>query len=131
MYRTLLKNILHNLRNSGYLRIYYDYVPDKGAQAINEAIGLLEKGDHAAALSILEDRRSDTRSDNAYAVALFYAGRENEALQVLETAAARGDEAAARNLDQLHTILAQRAAYEAWLHEWDAFNEKTHNNNNL
>ena len=129
VYRTLLKNILHNLRNSGYLRIYYDYVPDKSAQAINEAIGLLEKGDTAAALRILEGKRSDARSDNAYAVALFYTGREDEALQVLETATARGDEAAARNLSQLRTILTQRAAYEAWLREWGAFTEKTHNNN--
>ena len=131
VYRSLLKNILHNLRNSGYLRIYYDYVPDKSAQAINEAIGLLEKGDPAAALIILEGKRNDARSDNAYAVALFQAGREDEALRVLETAAARGDEAAARNLGQLRAILAQRAAYEAWLREWEAFTEKTQNNNNL
>jgi hypothetical protein len=131
VYRILLQNVLHNLRNSGYLRIYYDYVPDRSAQEINEAIGLIEAGDSKAALQILERKRGDNRSDNAYAVALFYDGRENEALQVLEAAAARGDEAAARNLAQLQSIREQRASYEAWLREMEAFNGKTHNNNNL
>ena len=118
VYKALLKNVLHNLRNSGYLRIYYDYVPDKGAQEINEAIGLLEAGDYRGALEKLESKRGDNRSDNAYAVALFYNGREDEALRVLETVAARGDEAAAQNLRQIRSILEQRAAYETWQREW-------------
>jgi hypothetical protein len=126
VYKALLKNVLHNLRNSGYLRIYYDYVPDKSAQEINEAIGLLEAGDHRGALEKLEAKRGDNRSDNAYAVALFYNGREDEALKVLEAAAARGDEAAARNLEQLKTIRAQRAAYKAWQDEWNDFTRQIH-----
>ena len=121
VYRALLQNVLHNLRNSGYLRIYYDYVPDKSAQEINRAIDMLEAGDHQAALKALEAKRGDPRSDNAYAVALFYDGREDEALAVLEAAAARGDEGAARNLAQLRDIRAQRAAYEAYLIEYDKF----------
>ena len=124
LYRSLLKNVLHNLRNSGYLRIYYDYVPDRSAQEINEAIGLLENGDHEAALEILRQKRSDPRSDNAYAVALFYAGREDEAFSILEKAAARGDEPAARNLDQLRSIRRQRAAYEAYLQALNDYHGK-------
>jgi len=124
VYKALLKNVLHNLRNSGYLRIYYDYVPDKGAQEINEAIGLLEDKQYEAALQALERKRGDNRSDNAYAVVLFYNGREDEALQVLATAAARGDEAAARNLEQLNRIREQRAAYEAYREEMKNFNQQ-------
>jgi hypothetical protein len=127
VYRALLRNVLHNLRNSGYLRIYYDYVPDKGAQEINAAIDLLEKGEYADALKALEAKRSDPRSDNAYAVALFWNGQEDASLRILETAAGRGDEAAARNLRQLLLIREQRAAYEAWRQEWEAFQQKYNN----
>ena len=124
LYRSLLKNVLHNLRNSGYLRIYYDYVPDRSAQEINEAIGLLENGNHEAALEILRQKRSDPRSDNAYAVALFFAGREDEAVSILEQAAARGDGPAARNLARLRSIRQQRAAYEAYLQALNEYHGK-------
>lgn len=131
MYKALLKNVLHNLRNSGYLRIYYDYVPDKSAQEINDAIGLLESGDYETALRRLEAKRGDNRSDNAYAVALFYNGREEEALRILEAAAARGDDAAARNLAQLQRIRLERAAYEAYQTEMKGFNQYLHLNKTL
>jgi len=131
VYKALLKNVLHNLRNSGYLRIYYDYVPDKSAQEINDAIGLLESGDYETALRRLEAKRGDNRSDNAYAVALFYNGREEEALRILEAAAARGDDAAARNLAQLQRIRLERAAYEAYQTEMKGFNQYLHLNKTL
>ena len=121
VYRLLLQNVLHNLRNSGYIRIYFDYVPDRSAQEINRAIDCLEAGDNEGALLILEGKRGDPRSDNAYAVALYNDGREDEALAVLEAAAARGDEAAARNLAQMRAIREQRAAYEAYHREWEDF----------
>ena len=130
VYKALLRNVLHNLRNSGYLRIYYDYVPDRSAQEINEAIALMEAGDNKAALDILERKRGDARSDNAYAVALFNDRREAEAMRVLEAASARGDEAAARNLSQLRTILAQRAAWQAYRDECDAFSRQIQQHNN-
>lgn len=128
VYRILLQNFMHNLRNSGYIRIYFDYVPDKGAQEINRAIDYMEAGDNDTALRILEGKRGDSRSDNAYAVALFNDGREDEALTVLEAAAARGDEAAARNLAQLRAIRAQRSAYEAYLSEWEEYTDNINNN---
>ncbi len=120
LYKTLRENLLSDQRNSGYLRIYYDYVPDDGARRINEGIRLLESKDYRAALSTLEALKDDPRSLNAYAVALFYNGRETEALEILRRAAAT-DEAAARNLQQLEQHLAQRKAYEDYLKDMEEY----------
>lgn len=125
LFKKLKANVLHDQRNSGYLRIYYDYVPDESAREINAAIDLLAAGDYAGALKALEAKRDDPRSDNAYAVALFYNGREAEALRMLRKAAAAGDESASRNLMQLEEIARQRAAYEQYRSEMEAYNRLT------
>lgn len=119
-YKLLRENILGDQRNSGYLRIYYDYVPDESAREINEGIKLLEQKDYAAALKALEAKKDDPRSLNAYAVALFYNGREAEALELLRKASAE-DESAARNLAQLERIMEQRAAYEKYLKDMEEY----------
>ncbi len=121
LFKKLKANVLHDQRNSGYLRIYYDYVPDERAREINAAIDQLASGDYAGALKALEAKRDDPRSDNAYAVALFYNGREAEALEMLRKAAAAGDESASRNLMQLEEIARQRAAYEQYRSEMEAY----------
>ncbi|MBO4742516.1 MAG: hypothetical protein J5533_02670, partial [Bacteroidales bacterium] len=87
---------------------------------INEGIALLEKKDYAAALEILEAKKDDPRSLNAYAVALFYNGRESEAMDVLRKASAT-DESAAANLRQLEDIAAKRAAYEQYLRDMQEY----------
>lgn len=117
----LRAHILHDQRNSGYLRVYYDYVPDESAREINAAIDLMAAGDYAGALKTLEAVRDDARSDNAYAVALFYNGREAEALRMLRKAAEAGDESASRNLMQLEDIARQRAAYEQYRSEMELY----------
>ena len=119
-YTSLRDHILANQRNSGYLRIYYDYVPDESAREINEGIALLEKKDYAAALEVLEAKKDDPRSLNAYAVALFYNGREQEAMELLRQASAT-DESAAANLRQLEDIAAKRAAYEQYLRDMQEY----------
>lgn len=108
LFAKLKTNVLQDQRNSGYLRIYYDYVPDEGARDINSAIDLMASGDYAGALKALETMRDDPRSDNAYAIALFYNGREAEALEMLKKAAAEGDESASRNLMQLEEVLRNK-----------------------
>jgi len=121
LFAKLKANVLHDQRNSGYLRIYYDYVPDESAREINAAIDLMAAGDYAGALKALEAKRDDARSDNAYAIALFYNGREAEALRMLRKAAAEGDESASRNLMQLEEIARQRAAYEQYRSEMEQY----------
>lgn len=95
----LLKDeLLSDQRNSGYIRIYYDYVPDESARTINNGIAALSRGEYALALELLESVKDDGRGVNALAVALWYNSREEEAVALLRSAAAAGDSAAARNL---------------------------------
>ena len=108
LYAKLKANVLQDQRNSGYLRIYYDYVPDESAREINSAIDMMASGDYAGALKVLETKRNDPRSANAYAIALFYNGREADALEVLRKAAEAGDESASRNMMQLEEYLRSK-----------------------
>lgn len=98
------EHILKDQRNSGYIRIYYDYVPDKAAATINEASELLttDCGDcHREALRLLQTVRHDERAQNALGVALWLCGQKTEALQCLRQAAASGNADAQKNLKEL------------------------------
>ena len=98
------EHILKDLRNSGYIRIYFDYVPDKAAATINEASELLttDCGDcHREALRLLQTVRTDERAQNALGVALWLNGQKDEALSVFRRAAAKGNADAIKNLKQL------------------------------
>ena len=111
VYRTLLHNVLHDQRNSGYLRIYFDYVPDQEALDINKAIDAIEAKDYKSAIAQLEALRDDPRSDNAYATALWFDGQREKALEVLEGAAARGDADAQANLERMRSYLEALEKY--------------------
>ena len=103
-WRWLRDSVLADQRNSGYLRIYYDYKPDSAAITINRAIGLLRQGRHAEALALLRTVSHDDRAQNALGVACFYAGNREEALSRLTRAADSGDACARENLRQLRLI---------------------------
>ena len=98
------EHILADQRNSGYIRIYYDYVPDTNAKVINEASELLttDCGDcHQEALRLLQGVRGDQRAQNALGVALWLTGSQTEAMDCFRRAAADGNADAAENLRQL------------------------------
>ena len=97
-YRYLCREALPELRNAGYVRIYYDNAPDRVAIVINRAIGLLTGGYPAEALAMLETVAYDPRSYNALGNACYVNGDIARALNYLQRAAQAGDEAAARNL---------------------------------
>ena len=100
-YKNLKDNVLSDQRNSGYLRIYYDYVPDAAAKTINHASELLREERYAEALVELRRVESDPRAQNALGVALYMTGRKEESLRHFRAAAALGNAEARRNLDQL------------------------------
>ncbi|MCC8072232.1 MAG: hypothetical protein LIO90_10590 [Bacteroidales bacterium] len=100
-YSYLRDNVLSDQRNSGYLRIYYDYVPDWVAAVINGASPRLGTTDNAAALAELQRVSFDPRSWNALGVALWFAGQPEEAIGYFERAAADGNPEAIANLRQL------------------------------
>ena len=47
VYQALKNDLLSDQRNSGYIRIYYEVVPDAAAIAVNQSIALLREGRHA------------------------------------------------------------------------------------
>lgn len=97
----LRHNILADQRNSGYLRIYYDYVPDEAAKAINKATDLLRDKQYQEALGILQTVKSDSRAWNALATALYMTGQKDQALSYFRRAAADGNRQAKENLKGL------------------------------
>lgn len=100
-YRYLRDNVLDDQRNAGYLRIYYDYVTDTAAAAINEAYGLLRQEKYAEALRLLRSVKDDSRAQNALGVALYMTGNDEEALRCFHRAAQDGNADALKNLEQL------------------------------
>ena len=97
----LKEHILKDQRNSGYIRIYYDYVPDVAAKTINRASELFGEGHYAEALTLLNSVRSDERAQNALGVALWQTGQQEEALRCFRRAAQQGNADARENLRQL------------------------------
>ena len=101
------EHILKDQRNSGYIRIYYDYVPDKAAATINEANELLTtdcSDCHHEALRLLLTVRNDERAQNALGVAYWLCGQRDEALECIRRAAANGNTNAQENLRQMEKL---------------------------
>ena len=103
-WKYIKENILKDQRNSGYIRIYYDYVPDTNAKIINEASELLStdcSDCHHEALRLLLGVKGDERAQNALATAYWLCGQQQEALDCYRRAAANGNADAQENLRQL------------------------------
>ena len=103
-YAYLKKNILVDQRNSGYIRIYYDYVPDENAAVINRAIDMMAS-DLNAALKLLHTVESDARSWNAIGAALCRMEKYEEALPYFDRAAETGDSQARQNAVELRKMM--------------------------
>lgn len=97
----LKSNVLSDQRNSGYLRIYYDYVPDTAAATINKASALLRQEKYDEALALLRTVQSDQRAQNALGVALYMTGDKEAGIRCFEAAASNGNAEAIQNLKQL------------------------------
>lgn len=100
-YRYLKDNVLSDQRNSGFIRIYYDYVPDTAAATINEASELINAQRYDEALQMMQTVKDDKRAYNALGVALYMTGNKEEAIEFFRKAAAEGNQDARRNLEQL------------------------------
>ena len=95
------EHLLADQRNSGYIRIYYDYVPDAAAATINRASELMQQERYAEALPLLQSQKNDPRSWNALGVALWHTGDKDAALDLFRRAAQQGNADARENLKQL------------------------------
>lgn len=104
-YQYLRRSLLADQRNSGYLRVYWDYVPDTKAETINRASELLSEEKYDEALAMLKAVKDDPRSYNALAVALYMTGGKDEAIRYFRLAADKGNEQAKENLRRLKAPL--------------------------
>jgi len=107
-WKYIKEHILSDQRNSGYIRIYYDYVPDTAAKVINEASELLTtdcSDCHHEALRLLLTVRNDERALNALGTAYWLCGQQQEALDCFRRAAANGNADAKENLRQLEQVI--------------------------
>ena len=103
-WKYIKEQILSDQRNSGYVRIFYDYVPDKAAKVINEASELLTNDCsdcHRKALRLLLTVRHDERALNALGVAYWLCGQQQEAIECFRRAASNGNADAEENLRKL------------------------------
>ena len=114
VYANLKNHVMADQRNSGYIRVYFDYVPDQNALAVNHAIDALEAGEPARALEILNTVKDDVRSRMARVSALLRLGREEEGVALLREAVAAGDTGAAAALASWEEYSRARKEYEAW-----------------
>lgn len=128
VYKVLKDELLSDQRNSGYIRIYYDYVPDKTALQINDAIAHIKAGRYAEALRLLEEVKDDERAQSAYGVALFYNNQPEKALSVLRKAAEAGDATAIRNLQDMEHVVDHNAHVGERIYTRDIYGNEITNN---
>lgn len=103
-YAWVREHLLSDQRNSGYLRIFYDYVPDTAAKTINAATELIGQGKYAEALTMLQTVKGDRRALNAMGVALCMTGHRDEGIEYIRRAAQDGNHEAQDNLRQWEEI---------------------------
>ena len=127
IFRQLSKHILSEQRNSGYIRVYFDYVPDENAKTINEAIEALEAGQPEKAMELLESVKEDSRSRAARTSTLLALGREEEAVVLLEAAAREGNEKAKAYLRAYEKHQREEKKYKAYLQELNEYNKQSMN----
>lgn len=128
VFQRLMEHMFKELRNSGYIRIYFDYVPDQDALTVNRAIAAIEAGRPQEALEILEAVKEDPRSRTARASALMRLGREAEAEAILKEAAGDGDTAAREYLKDWQRHQQAQEAYNRYLKELNEYNQSISTN---
>ena len=119
-YDYIKDELLPDQRNSGYLRIYFDRVPDANADAINRAVRLMQQQRWQEALPILNNVREDKRSWNALGVTLFMTGQREQSLDYFRRAAANGNADARENADKVQRYLDALRTYQT---EYEKYNQ--------
>lgn len=103
-YRYLREHFFPQLRLAGYVRVYYESVPDTAAVVLNRAVFLARAGKYAEALEAAVSV-SDPRADNLIGVCYMMTGDTESARCCFERSAQSGSVAGADNLRQLEELL--------------------------
>lgn len=103
-YHYLKEHFFPKLRLAGYVRVYYESVPDTTAVVLNRAVFLARAGKYAEALEVAVSV-SDPRADNLIGVCYMMTGDTESARCCFERSAQSGSAAGADNLRQLEELL--------------------------
>lgn len=103
----LREHIFPDQRNSGYIQVYYEAVPDIAARKINRANELIAAGKSDEAVELLTPVQ-DSRKWNTLGSALYLCGKKHEALDCFRKAVAAGNEGARQNLEALEKLMGIR-----------------------
>lgn len=103
-FKHLKQTVLSNQRNSGYIRIFYDYVKDTIAPTVNRGVELIKQKRYADALPLLQSVAHDPRALNPLGIALYMTGDKEAGIATMQRAASLGNDDAKRNLDQLKQL---------------------------
>ena len=129
LYKKVAAELLANQRNAGYIRVYYGAAPDPATERFNgEVMALLKAKRYPEAVKAIEADEalraralSDAEAMNAYGIACYFTALdgkdeslENQALELLQRAAALGSDAASRNLEGAAVYGPARKEWEAW-----------------
>ena len=129
LYKDVKDNFLADQRNSGYIRVYYNNVPDQIAENYNNKILPLLKAkryhDAVRALesgpAMKERALQDAEAANAYGIALYFTALDNkdldsekEAVELIKLAARNGSQAASQNFKGIEVYGPARKEFEAW-----------------
>ena len=130
LYELVRENFLADQRSSGYIRIYYNNLPDAVTEKWNGPVTeLLKAKRYAQAVemvqadeALLARVKSDAEAANAYGIALYFTALDNkdetleaQAVSLLEEAARMGSECARHNLEGTKVYGPARKEYEAWI----------------
>lgn len=102
-FRYLNQSVFVDQRNSGYIQVYYEAVPDKAAETINRAAALIREGKSREAVSLLKPL-NDSRKWNTLGAALYHSGEKAEALEAFRKAAENNNPGAEENLKALEKM---------------------------
>lgn len=103
-YRYMAEHFFPQLRNAGYIQIYYESTPDAEAQQLSRAIELIKGKQYSQALPLLLSVKGKKQLENMIGVCHMMMGNYEQATTCFEQAIAQGNSDAtdaALNLKQI------------------------------
>lgn len=100
-YLHMLEHMFPELRNTAFIKVYYENLSDPAAEALAAGAALVAQGRYTEALAVLRAAAPGAERDLLEGSALLFSGDEAGAVPLLERAAAGGEREAAALLGKM------------------------------
>lgn len=119
-YKYMLKNFFSDLRNAGYIQVYYDETGAIDAKAaeenarmdiLNRATDLINRKDYLSAISLLEQINTDPRAFNLIGVCYMMTDEYEKAEVMFKKAIQAGDNFASKNMSEIEKARGDKIYY--------------------